>query len=163
MSVNEARCRKRHSTMETSVSHLCIELVQTILQEHFGARCAQVAQCLLRRGPSPIFEIRATTHLSFYEIRNSLLTLIQHNVVTFADGTPVRYTIDATEALLRIRFARFSVFVGQHRGVAARLLFTEVLKHGRVTLQDAIRYTLDSFGTVCTSEKRLSSFTRNLC
>lgn len=132
------------ASMDSSVPHISMELVEAILHEHFGSRCAQVGECLIRRGPSPVFDIRAVTRLSFLEIRNCLLTLIQHNIVTFtAPPEPVLYTLDVPEALFRIRFARYALFVEQRRGPVARILMTEVLKCGRVTVKGVISQILD--------------------
>lgn len=128
-----------------------VSLIEALLKEHLGSIPCLVAGSLLRKGPSATFEILEATGLKFWQIRNSLLTLIQHNVVKFTrevppssgGGEPVRYSVDVEEALLRQRYPAYALFVAKQRGQGARLLFTHVLKTGRASLRSAIQGVVD--------------------
>uniref|UniRef100_T1IZX1 DNA-directed RNA polymerase III subunit RPC3 n=1 Tax=Strigamia maritima TaxID=126957 RepID=T1IZX1_STRMM len=59
------------------------DLALKLLQEHFGDIVMSVGRCLLERGTSPIGEIIQQTNESITSVKNSLVVLIQHDLVSF--------------------------------------------------------------------------------
>lgn len=134
-----------------------ISLIEALLEEHFGSLPALIASLLARRGPLAVYEILESTGLKFWQVRNSLLILIQHNVVSFtSEGgassaspnatEPVRYSINTQEALFRLRYPSYALYVSNQKGRLARLLITHVLKIGRASLKDAVHDVLNELG-----------------
>lgn len=135
-----------------SLSGPAVDLIEALLKEHLGTIPSLVAASILRKGPSAIFEILASTRLSFWQVRNSLLTLIQHNVVDFSTPNssgesnshePVRYSMNSKEALLRLRYPAYALYIATQKSRLSRLLFTQVLKTGRSTLRNAVECVLE--------------------
>jgi hypothetical protein len=119
-----------------TLSHVGAELIETLLTEHFGKRCALVGMTLFRNGTLSFIELKHAIGFQFLELRNCLTTLILQNAVTYSTvSETVVYTFHSLEVLYRLRFPRFSLFLQQHKDPVCRILFMEVLKYGRVTLK----------------------------
>lgn len=132
-----------------NISGPAVCLIEAVLKEHLGSIPASLAASLLRKGPSAVYDILEATGLKFWQVRNSLLTLIQHNVVNFISeplphgGEVIRYFINVDEALLRLRFPAYGMYVAKQKGPASRLLFTQILKTGRASLGTTVKGVLD--------------------
>jgi DNA-directed RNA polymerase III subunit RPC3 len=58
-------------------------LAINVLHDHFGDLVEKVGECLIKEGALTIVEIIRRTRLSFQQVRNALIVLIQHNMVFF--------------------------------------------------------------------------------
>jgi len=136
-----------------------IHLAAEVLRDHFGDIVERVGLVMLERGPLSVQDLlrfggipscsgsdsMLVEPLTFQQVRNALLTLVQHGVVRtkprveVASSDSVRsmlqvYSIDIEEVFARMRFPHFLEYVRATYGdVAQELLFT-ALKYGRVTV-----------------------------
>lgn len=139
---------------------IALRLAGDILDDHFGSAVRSVGQVLLVRGPLSIQDIirfvaeaGAQTQqqaLRFQHVRNSLLTLIQHGLVTAKPlsqaqgGDSVQalkqlYAMDIEDVLTRLRFPKFIEYVYYSFGDMGADMLATVLKCGRCTANHAVQ------------------------
>mmetsp|Transcript_104689 Transcript_104689/g.207993 ORF Transcript_104689/g.207993 Transcript_104689/m.207993 type:complete len:566 (+) Transcript_104689:113-1810(+) len=154
-----------------------IHLAANVLRDHFGDVVERVGLVMLERGPLSVQDVlrfggipscagtdsMLIEPLTFQQVRNALLTLVQHGVVRtkprveVANSDSVRsmlqvYTIDIEEVFARMRFPHFLEYVRATYGdVAQELLFT-ALKYGRVTANIIKTEAREALGNVSVEE-----------
>mmetsp|Transcript_34665 Transcript_34665/g.80911 ORF Transcript_34665/g.80911 Transcript_34665/m.80911 type:complete len:524 (+) Transcript_34665:122-1693(+) len=146
--------------METRAA---VKLAQDILLDHFGDVTGQVGAVLLERGPLTFSNImrflsQGKRHFTdeipkFPQVRNALLSMVQHNIVTakpdehikveLGDVVPHIYTIHIREVLSRCRFPHFVELVWHVVSPEASHLLLTIFKHGRVHLSVAVAESLE--------------------
>lgn len=132
-----------------------------VIADHFGASSQRVGRALLLRGPSSVQDILRFVAseceiddepLSFQQVRNSLLVLLQHGVATskphpmVANDTAMSsvmhvYSIDIRDVLARLHyphylehvFHAFSLEKGKLYGAMAFQLLQAILCEGRLS------------------------------
>jgi len=153
---------------------MALHLASDILEDHFGGAVERVGTVLLRRGALSVQEImRFTTEqtdrmsqepLRFQHVRNALLTLVQHGLVTVKphpqaanSGDDLRkmmqvYSMDVEDVIIRLRFPKFVEYCFVSYGdIAAELLMT-TLKFGGVTAEFAVAETKRAITNVSNDE-----------
>ncbi|TPX61940.1 hypothetical protein PhCBS80983_g00859 [Powellomyces hirtus] len=113
-----------------------LRLAKAILLEHFGPVVQQVGVALLERGRTTLTVLFRRLELSQKQVRESLFTLIQHNVVTYAETAEgsrmvVYYQADIDAILVRDRFPLYMRAVRERCGDDSEKMFVQVLRHGR--------------------------------
>jgi len=110
-----------------------------ILRQHFGEPAEVICDALMKRPRRSLKELQNDCQaLPLGQLRNGLLVLIQHNLVSAvvdASGKSkeCRYTFDTGEAVLRLRFPKFSACIRNVRDAVAESVMEAVLDHGRAT------------------------------
>lgn len=154
-----------------------IHLAADVLRDHFGDIVERVGLVLLERGPLSVQDLlrfgsipscsgtdsMLIEPLTFQQVRNALLILVQHCVVhtkprvEVASSDSVRsmlqvYSIDIEEVFARMRFPHFLEYVKATYGdVAQELLFT-ALNYGRVTASIIKTEASEALGNVSVEE-----------
>jgi len=160
------------------------QVAADVVRDHFGEVVERVANVLMCRGALSLREVVRFVRqdvgsfveehpLSLPEVRNALMTLVQHGVVSFKPhpkaiavdsgrGVPQIYSINMFETLSRSRFPHFLEHVRvAYSDVAYKLLYT-VLRHGRVVAGVALAETMRLVGGTVTAGE-LESELRKLC
>eukprot|EP01104_Vermistella_antarctica_P000087 TRINITY_DN1008_c0_g1_i1.p1 TRINITY_DN1008_c0_g1~~TRINITY_DN1008_c0_g1_i1.p1 ORF type:complete len:594 (-),score=120.51 TRINITY_DN1008_c0_g1_i1:27-1808(-) len=147
-------------------------LCRTIIEDHFGFPAAEVYAAVLRRGSISLQVLKkvlskrqshevkpATNPVSWTHERVSmiLLTLVQHNVVTFvapkAGGAfggggkskiACMYTADMRNTLLRPLFPMFAADAKKQFGSAGEAILLRILADGRLSLSSAKEKVVDA-------------------
>lgn len=154
-----------------------IHLAADVLKDHFGDVVERVGLVLMERGPLSVQDVlrfgglpsctgtdsMLIEPLTFQQVRNALLTLVQHGVVRtkprveVASSDSVRsmlqvYSLDKEEVFARMRFPHFLEYVRATYGdVGQELLFT-ALKYGRVAASIIKTETREALGNVSAAE-----------
>lgn len=135
-------------------SDLSVQLAGDVLRDHFGTAVERVGTILLERGPLSLQDILRFANQSgcrglfrFPQVRNALLTLVQHCIVVtqahpgVTDAVtvvPHIYSIDVDEIFSRLRFPHFLEHIRWTSGDMSYHLVFAILKYGRATASVAI-------------------------
>lgn len=142
-------------------SEATVLLAADVLRDHFGGAAERVGLVLLQRGTMPLQEVMRFVNqakssfevvepMRFAQVRNALLSLIQHGVVAakphpqVGSGgalavVPQVYSIDVDEVLSRLRLPHFLEHVRWMHGDLAYSLVYQVLRYGRVSAGVAVQ------------------------
>ena len=108
-----------------------------IVRQHLGDHAVQICGDLVRRPRRTLKELQANLVLPMGQLRNCLLVLIQHNLVTAttdsSKGREFRYNFEVEESLLRIRYPKFCSHLHSVHGEDAEIIMQAVLDAGRAT------------------------------
>eukprot|EP00404_Azadinium_spinosum_P054558 CAMPEP_0180791076 /NCGR_PEP_ID=MMETSP1038_2-20121128/53608_1 /TAXON_ID=632150 /ORGANISM="Azadinium spinosum, Strain 3D9" /LENGTH=194 /DNA_ID=CAMNT_0022829175 /DNA_START=83 /DNA_END=664 /DNA_ORIENTATION=- len=134
-----------------------MRLASDILMDHFGGIVARVGMVLLERGPLSVQDLMRFTGatdfieepLKFSQVRNALLVLLQHGIVTarmhpqsnLSDSLRSLlqvYSADMEEVMARLRFPHFLEHVYWTYGDLAQELVHTVMQYGRASASFAI-------------------------
>jgi len=93
-------------------------LALDVARDHFGDPAAAVVEALLHRPRQTARSLQITSKQSLKLVRDSLLALVQHNVVSWEeDGTGnILYTAYEGLLLIRLRFASFLLYARSQLG-----------------------------------------------
>mmetsp|Transcript_40064 Transcript_40064/g.100254 ORF Transcript_40064/g.100254 Transcript_40064/m.100254 type:complete len:515 (-) Transcript_40064:152-1696(-) len=110
-----------------------------VVKQHFGEAAEGMCDALMKRPRRSLKELQQDCPtLPLGQLRNSLLVTIQHNMVSAVvegagKGKECRYSFDTCEAVLRLRYPKFSAYVRAIHGADAERVLEAVLDHGRAT------------------------------
>ncbi|KAL9714963.1 RNA polymerase III subunit C82 [Leucoagaricus gongylophorus] len=121
---------------DVNITRLCSEIIHT----HFGSLTARIVSTLLTRGRLPLPQIVRYTQLKPRTVRESILVLVQHNVLWHAksdDGTAF-FEVNVDECFMRLRFGKVVFLARQLFGQAGGEIVQITLDHGKLRLQDIL-------------------------
>jgi len=110
-----------------------------VVKQHFGEAAESMCDALMKRPRRSLKELQQDCPtMPLGQLRNSLLVTIQHNLVSAVvegagKGKECRYSFDTSEAVLRLRYPKFSAYVRAIYGADAEKVVEAVLDHGRAT------------------------------
>eukprot|EP00388_Colpodella_angusta_P003047 GDKJ01010904.1.p1 GENE.GDKJ01010904.1~~GDKJ01010904.1.p1 ORF type:complete len:642 (-),score=161.14 GDKJ01010904.1:133-1935(-) len=113
---------------------------------------------MVNRGQMTLSEILKFSEQPFLLVRNALLTLIQHNLVT-SDYHPSEgdrasfYSFDIEKAISRLRYPRYIDAIEKRSGFISRLILFEVMKDGRISMEECIARVQDKAEEVAAKER----------
>ena len=89
------------------------DLVSLLLSQHFGSIPSQVGLCLQRNGPSPLRLIAFKTKIPVKKVKSSLLTLIQHRMVSVSLNSRgiLNYTLLFEHVYQMVRYSKYILLV----------------------------------------------------
>ena len=119
------------------------ELYKIILKELYSKDISDLAIDLLMNGKSTLFEIQSRLKLSFENIKNYLIIMLQNNLIqkkqiTRNDVNYTSYEIKPDQILNILFFPRSLNFIEKKYGENARLIFEQFIEFGVLTLKQII-------------------------
>ena len=122
-----------------------IDLSFLLLSEHFGKIVAKVAKVLLDNGLSPIGLIIKESGESAENVKKSLVSLIQHNFVTFETNIRgfVEYEIEIEEVFTILRYPKYIYVSKVLLGDEAEYMTEELVRHGVMTMSQIIQQVVN--------------------
>ena len=119
------------------------ELYKIILKELYSKDISDLAIDLLMNGKSTLFEIQSRLKLSFENIKNYLIIMLQNNLIqkkqiTRNDVNCTSYEIKPEQILNILFFPRSLNFIEKKYGENARLIFEQFIEFGVLTLKQII-------------------------
>ena len=118
-------------------------LTRMLLKELYSEEISEVGVDLLYNGPSTLFEIQSRLKLSFDNIRNYLIIMLQNNVVTKVTNSRNKsnvalYELNTEQILNILLYPRTLRFVEKKYGIYAKMIFKQFIKFGVLTLEQIV-------------------------
>ena len=119
-----------------------------VVRQHFGDHTETICAALIRYPKRTLKELQGDTDIAVGQLRNCLLILLQHNLVTATIANfsthghkaagQVLYSFSQEAAVLRLRFPKFMAHInkvqgGEKDGVLAERILEAVLENGRAS------------------------------
>jgi DNA-directed RNA polymerase III subunit RPC3 len=115
-----------------------------VVRQHFGDHTEVICAALIRYPKRTLKELQGDTDIAVGQLRNCLLILLQHNLVTATVDTSkqrgagqVLYSFNLEAAVLRLRYPKFvahiSKVLGEKDGVLGERILESVLDNGRAS------------------------------
>lgn len=119
-----------------------------VVRQHFGDNTETICAALIRYPKRTLKELQGDTDIAVGQLRNCLLILLQHNLVTATIANydthrhraagQVLYSFSQEAAVLRLRFPKFMAHInkvqgGEKDGVLAERILEAVLENGRAS------------------------------
>jgi hypothetical protein len=115
-----------------------------VVRQHFGDPTEVICAALIRYPKRTLKELQGDTDIAVGQLRNCLLILLQHNLVTAAiDATKPRtagqvlYSFNLDAAVLRLRYPKFVAHIGkilgEKDGKDGERILEAVLENGRAS------------------------------
>ena len=119
------------------------DLIKMILQEMYSKEISEVGMNLLYYGSSTLFEIQSRLKLSFENIRNYLIIMLQNNIIkkkTFSKNEPkyASYEFKIDQILNILLFPRTLNFMENKYGIYGKMIFEQFFGFGVLTLEQII-------------------------
>ena len=171
------------NTRFCSAAHL--EVASHIVRADFGPIVATVCSWLLSHGAMPLPELVQGTGLQLSQVRNSLLILLQHNIIKAiarpvgaaakrargdAPSATAAYEASVDEVLLRRWFPRMLLCVRKSISSDAELVLQELLLHGRLSGPQLVEHAVSTYANanrcasfVAATIRRLKSVMNSTC
>ena len=116
------------------------DLVKMILKELYSKEISDLGMDLLYNGPSTLFEIQTRLRLSFENIRNYLIIMLQNNLVQKKsnEGKFISYEFKLEQILNILLFPRTLNFIEKKYGNYGRMIFEQFINFGVLTLHQVV-------------------------
>ena len=119
------------------------DLVQIVLNELYSKEISDLAVDLLKNGGGTLFEIQSRLKLSYENIKNYLIIMLQNNLIqkkeiSRNDVKNTSYEINLEQILNILFFPRSLSFIEKKFGEYARLIFEQFIEFGVLTLKQII-------------------------
>ena len=116
-------------------------LVKMLLKEMYSKEISDVGMDLLYNGPSTIFEIQSRLKLSFENVRNYLIIMLQNNIIQKSPNSKVEfasYELKIEQILNILFFPRTLNFIEKKYGTYAEMIFEQFFEFGVLTIDQII-------------------------
>jgi len=135
------------------------ELIEILLEEHFGKEVTKLGLCLLSNGPLSIQEIKKILSYDFVRTRNALIILMQNKLVNYEEikrkeSIENVYEFDIESALNYLRFPKILYVINHKFDTNAVLIFEEFMQFGILSANqifEQVTYKLEQNGRVTAS------------
>ena len=119
------------------------DLVSIILKELYSKEISDIAIDLLNNGNSTLLEIQTRLKLTFENVKNYLIIMLQNNLVqkkqiTRYETKVISYEIKLDQILNILFFPRSLNFVEKKYGENAKLIFEQFIEFGVLTLKQIV-------------------------
>ena len=119
------------------------DLVKMILKEYYSKEISDLGSDLLYNGSSTIFEIQSRLKLSFENVRNYLIIMLQNNLIQkdFVTRNEVKfdsYELNFDQILNILLFPRTLNFIEKKYGNYGRMIFEQFIGFGVLTLKQVV-------------------------
>ncbi|KAK9685552.1 RNA polymerase III subunit C82, partial [Basidiobolus ranarum] len=126
--------------MSVLESRIC----RDILREEFGCVVERVASVLIQKGRLTSSDIYHFTKLKPADVRQSLIVLLQHHLIYYADDlsnkvTTTYYEANVPEVLLRLRIGTMLCMIEKEFGKEGHLIVLTLFTRGFLRLKDLYR------------------------
>jgi hypothetical protein len=135
------------------------ELIEILVEEHFGKEVTKVGLCLLSNGPMNIQEIKKILNYDFIRTRNALIILMQNRLVNYEEIKKKEiienvYEFDVESALNYLRFPKILYLINHKFDSNAVMIFEEFMQFGILSanqISEQVTYKLEQIGRVSAS------------
>ena len=119
------------------------DLIKMILKEIYSKEISDLGMDLLYNGASTLFELQSRLRLSFENIRNYLIIMLQNNLIqkksiSRNEGKFISYELKFEQILNILLFPRTLNFIEKKYGNYGRMIFEQFINFGVLTLQQVI-------------------------
>ena len=137
LGVNEANKKYFSNTEEI------YNLTKMLLTEIYSKEISDVGLDLLYNGPSSMFDIQSRLKISFENIRNYLIIMLQNNVIKKSnnstnDSKSFSYELNTDQILNILLFPRTLNFIEKKYGTYAKMIFEQFIEFGVLTLEQIV-------------------------
>ena len=118
-------------------------LTKMLLTEIYSKEMSDVGLDLLYNGPSSLLDIQSRLKLSFEDIRNYLIIMLQNNVIKKSNISPydsksTSYELNTGQILNILLFPRTLNFIEKKYGTYAKMIFEQFIEYGVLTLEQIV-------------------------
>ena len=119
------------------------DLIRMLLKEIYSKEISDLGIDLLLNGSSTLFEIQSRLKLSFENVRNYLIIMLQNNLIikSSIERKDVKYTsyeLNTEQILNILLFPRTLNFVEKKYGIYGKMIFEQFIEFGILTLHQII-------------------------
>ena len=119
------------------------DLCSNILKDLYSKEISDLALDLLINGKSTLFEIQTRLKLSFENVKNYLIIMLQNNLIqkmyiTRNETKVISYEINLEQILNILFYPRTLSFIQNKYGENARLIFEQFIEFGVLTLKQVV-------------------------
>ena len=119
------------------------DLIKMILKEIYSKEISDLGMDLLNNGSSTLFEIQSRLRLSFENIRNYLIIMLQNNLIQKKsiarnNGFFTTYELKFEQILNILLFPRTLNFIEKKYGDYGRMIFEQFINFGVLTLHQVV-------------------------
>jgi transcription initiation factor IIE alpha subunit len=119
------------------------DLIKMILKELYSKEISDLGMDLLYNGASTLFEIQSRLRLSFENIRNYLIIMLQNNLIqkkslSRNSGKFISYELKFDQILNILLFPRTLNFIEKKYGDYGRRIFEQFINFGVLTLLQVV-------------------------
>mmetsp|Transcript_18774 Transcript_18774/g.34036 ORF Transcript_18774/g.34036 Transcript_18774/m.34036 type:complete len:445 (+) Transcript_18774:3237-4571(+) len=119
------------------------DLVCLLVEELYGEHPKTLVNQLQQRNGQTLKQLQTSCNLTYGDVRNAVVMLIQQNIIYSDDSDPPKYTLSTSEVLARNRFARYVQHIGLRFGLPE--VAEELLENGSMTIEQIEEKLLGSF------------------
>lgn len=135
------------------------ELIEILLEEHFGKDVTNVGISLLSNGPLSIHELKRILAYDFIRVRNALIILLQNKLVNCEEIKRKEvienvYEFDVENALNYLRYPKILYLINHKFDSNAVMIFEEFMQFGILSANQIIEqvtFKIEQHGRVNTS------------
>ena len=119
------------------------DLIKMILKEMYSKDISDVGMDLLYNGASTLYEIQLRLRLSFENIRNYLIVMLQNSLIQKSEikrneAKLTVYEIKTEQILNILFFPRILNFIEKKYGNYGKMIFEQFLEYGVLTMQQIV-------------------------
>ena len=115
------------------------DLIKMILKDIYSKEISDLGMDLLYNGPSTLFEIQSRLKLSFENIRNYLIIMLQNNLIQKKSiSRNISYELKFEQILNILLFPRTLNFIEKKYGDFGRMIFEQFINFGVLTLHQVV-------------------------
>ena len=119
------------------------DLIKMLLQEMYSKEISDVGMCLLLNESCTIFEIQSRLKLSFENVRNYLIIMLQNNLIkkkpfSKNESKYASYELKTEQFLNILFFPRTLNFIENKYGIYGKMIFEQFIGFGVLTIEQII-------------------------
>ena len=119
------------------------DLIKMLLQEIYSKEISDVGMFILLNGNSTLFEIQSKLKLSFENVRNYLIIMLQNNLIKKKallknESKSTSYELKIEQFLNILFFPRTLNFIENKYGIFGKMIFEQFIEFGVLTLEQII-------------------------
>ena len=119
------------------------DLIKMVLSEMYSKEISDLAMYLLYNGSSTLFEIQSRLKLSFENIRNFLIIMLQNNLIQKKseernEGKCITYELKCEQIFNILLFPRTLNFIEKKYGNYGKMIFEQFIGFGVLTLHQMV-------------------------
>ena len=118
--------------MNTSIYN---QLLIKLVENQFGKIVGQITQILLIK-PRTIYELWKESKLPHQKVYESILVLLQHNILLYSNEEPITLYIDQNRVLFSLHHPHFIALINRKYGEMGRNIAMTLISYGMLNFDD---------------------------
>ncbi len=111
------------------------DLIEILLEEHFGKAVSTLGNILISNGPTTILELCKLSSWEYTEVRNALIIMMQNKLLFYEEKLRKEqietvYEVDVDTILNYLRFPKILYFINNYSDQNAMMIFEEFMQYG---------------------------------